>query len=62
REWFVVVNSPTQRVALVARDEDGFGATDLDGRAFSGVKTSDPAVVEQLASAAEDVIDSSLAV
>ncbi|HYO64299.1 MAG TPA: DICT sensory domain-containing protein [Pyrinomonadaceae bacterium] len=61
REWFVIVNSPTQRVALVARDEDGFDAPDLDERTFSALKTSAPAHVEQLASAAEDVIDSSLA-
>ena len=61
REWFVIVNSPTQRVALVARDEDGFSASALEERTFSAVKTSDPRTVEQLASAAEDVIDSSLA-
>ncbi len=61
REWFLVVNSPSQRVALVARDEDGFGAPVLEERTFSALKTSDPALVEQLASAAEDVIDSSLA-
>ena len=61
REWFLVVNSPSQRVALVARDEDGFRAPVLEARTFSALKTSDPALVEQLAAAAEELIDSSLA-
>ncbi|HEV2762615.1 MAG TPA: DICT sensory domain-containing protein, partial [Pyrinomonadaceae bacterium] len=39
REWFLVVNSPSQRVALVARDEDGFDVPDLDERTFSALKT-----------------------
>jgi DICT domain-containing protein len=61
REWFVIVDSPSLRVALVAYDEDGFDVPVLEQRTFSSFKTSDAALVAQLADAAEGIIDSSLA-
>ena len=61
REWFVIVDSPVLRVALVAVDEDGFDAPVLEARHFRAFKSSDPAVVARLAAAAEDLIEASLA-
>lgn len=61
REWFVVVDSPSLRVALVAYDEDGLDVPHLEDRKFRALKTSDAALVAQLSTAAEMIIDSSLA-
>jgi hypothetical protein len=61
REWFVIVDSPALRVALVAVDEDGFDMPVLEARHFRAFKSSDPAVVARLAAAAEDLIEASLA-
>lgn len=61
REWFVIAESSTLHVALVARDEDGFDAPALEARRFSAFKSSNPAIVAQLAATAEDLIDRSLA-
>ena len=60
REWFVVANSPSLRVALVGFDEEGFSKPVLEERTFSALKTHDPALVRLLASAAESLIDDSL--
>ncbi len=60
REWFVIADSSTLHVALVAVDQDGFDAPILEARRFHALKSSDPTVVAQLAAAAEDLIDSSL--
>jgi DICT domain-containing protein len=57
REWIVIADSPGLRVALVARDETGFAAPDLEHRSFHAIKTSDPAHVERLADAAENLVD-----
>ena len=61
REWFVVADSPALRVALVGYDEEGFTRADLDARTFTALKTHDPALVRRLASAAERLVDDSLA-
>jgi hypothetical protein len=61
REWFVVADSPSLGVALVAYDEDGFGHAHLEGRTFRALKTADPALVRRLADAAEKLIDASFA-
>ena len=61
REWFVIAESSTLRVALVAPDEDGFDMPVLEARNFRGFKSSDPMIVAQLAAEAEGLIDSSLA-
>lgn len=61
REWFVIAESSTLRVALVAIDEDGFDVPNFEARNFRGFKSSDPAVVSQLAAVAEGLIDSALA-
>ena len=60
REWFVVADSPSLRVALVGFDEEGFDAPVLEARTFSALKTHDPALVRLLAAAAESLIDDSL--
>jgi len=61
REWFVVADSPSMRVALVGLDEDGFDAPVLEERTFRALKTHDPEIVRRLASAAEALFDDSLA-
>lgn len=61
REWFVIVESSTQHVALVGLDEDGFGVPVLEERNFQAFKSSDPAIVTRLAAIADGLIDSSLA-
>ena len=61
REWFVIADSSPLHVALVGVDEDGFDAPVLEARRFRAIKSSDPAIVTQLAAAAEGLIDSSLA-
>jgi len=60
-EWVVIVDSPTLRVALIARDDDGFNAPVLEARNFSALKTSNPDIVMRLATAIEGLIYSSLA-
>ncbi len=62
REWFVIADSPSLHVALVAVDEDGFDTPDLEARRFRAFKSSDPAIIKRLATAAENLIDASLAV
>jgi Sensory domain in DIguanylate Cyclases and Two-component system len=62
REWFVIADSSTLRVALVGMDEDGFGLPVLEERNFQAFKSSDPAVVTRLAAMADGLIDSSQAV
>jgi hypothetical protein len=61
REWFVITDSCTVRVALVAVDEGRFGIPILEQRHFSAFKSSNPNIVTQLAVAAESLIDASLA-
>ena len=60
REWFVIADSPTLRVAMIAVDEDGFEAPVLDQRNFNAYKISDSAMVAQLAALAESLIDATL--
>jgi DICT domain-containing protein len=55
REWFLIAESSTMQVALVARDEEGFGVPDLESRKFFAVKTSEPAIVSELAAVAENL-------
>ncbi|MGA9997315.1 MAG: DICT sensory domain-containing protein [Pyrinomonadaceae bacterium] len=60
-EWFVITESKTLSVALVAFDEDGFSKPVLEERNFRAFKSSNPDVVSKLVAAAEKMIDSSLA-
>jgi hypothetical protein len=60
RELFVVADSPSFSAALVGFDEEGPSAPDPDARTFTALKTHDPALVQRLASAAENLIDDSL--
>jgi DICT domain-containing protein len=61
REWFVVADSPSLRIGLVAVDDDGFDAPDPEKRNFRALKTSDPAIILRLVEATESLIDRSLA-
>ena len=61
REWFVIAESSTLRVALVGRDEDGFNLPVLEERNFYAFKSSAPAIVAQLATIADGLIDATLA-
>jgi len=60
REWFVIADSPSLRVALVGLAEECAAATPHEERYFRALKTHDPALVERLAYAAEGLIDRSL--
>lgn len=62
REWFVIADSPSLSVALVGVDEGDFSMPVLEERYFRAFKTHDPALVQQLASAAEALIDDTLRV
>ena len=61
REWFVIADSSTLRLALVGMDEDGFNLPVLEERNFQAFKSSNPAIVGQLAAIADGLIDSTLA-
>src|ERR1051325_8889581 len=50
REWFVVADSPSLRVALVGLDDTDVDAPTREERYFRALKTHDPALVERLAS------------
>jgi DICT domain-containing protein len=55
-EWFVIADSSTLRVALIARGESGVDALNPDRRYFTSIKTSDSAIVSKLAAAAEKIV------
>ena len=57
REWFVIADSPTLRVALVAVDEDGLDVPVPEARNFHALKSSDPLIVAGLARTAEGLLD-----
>jgi DICT domain-containing protein len=57
REWFVIADSPTLQVALVAYDNDSLDAPVIDARNFDAIKSHDPHIVAQLAAAAERLVD-----
>ena len=61
REWFVIADSPSLRVALVSFDQDGFEVPALESRHFTAFKSSNADLVASLASVAEGLIDESLA-
>jgi hypothetical protein len=61
REWFVLVDSSNLRVALIARAEDEPEAHGSEARSWRVIKSSDPAIVTELANYAEGLIDTSLA-
>jgi DICT domain-containing protein len=60
-EWFLIADSSSLQVAIIARDEDELRNTASDRREFSAVKTSNPNGVSSLASASEALIDLSMA-
>jgi DICT domain-containing protein len=59
-EWFVIADSPALRVAFVGADERDSSVKVLEERFFNALKTHDPALVRQLAAAAEVLVDDSL--
>lgn len=60
REWFVIADSSTLRVAFIGVEENGEVVPVLEERSFRAFKSSDPAIVAQLVAKAEALIDSSL--
>ena len=60
REWFVVADSSTLRVAMTALDVEGHDSPAREGRIFRALKTSDPALVRRIAAAAEELVDISM--
>ena len=60
REWFVIADSSTLRVALIGVDEDGFNVPVLEERSYRAFKSSDSATVTRLSALADKLIDSSL--
>jgi DICT domain-containing protein len=59
-EWFLIVDSPTLKIALLARvDNESDPATGK--RRLQAMKTSEPGIVTNLAEAVEGLIDWSLA-
>lgn len=60
REWFVVADSPSLRVALVGFDERGSDDPAREQRPFRALKTADETIVRRLADAAERLIDGDL--
>lgn len=61
REWFVIADSSTLRVAFVAVEETMRDTPAPEARVFRAIKSSDPAVVAELAAFAEGLIDTQLA-
>ncbi len=60
-ECFVIADSPDLRVALVAAVENKSESHHAEARRFRAIKTSDPAIVTQLAAYAESLVDDSMA-
>jgi len=58
REWFVIADSSTFRVALVCVEEDGDRLPVLEERSFHAIKLSVPAMVARLAALAEELVES----
>ncbi|HLA12953.1 MAG TPA: DICT sensory domain-containing protein [Pyrinomonadaceae bacterium] len=56
KEWFLVADSPTLKVALVAQADDG-SIDEANNRRFSVIKTSNPLAVTELARRVEGVVD-----
>jgi len=61
REWFVIVESPGARLALIATDETGWSAPVLEDRLFRALVTHDAELVAHLAMLTEEFIDDTLA-
>lgn len=57
REWFLVADSPTLKVALVARAEECSSDSFNNNRRFTVIKTSNPFAVEEIARGVEGVVD-----
>jgi DICT domain-containing protein len=61
REWFLISDSPTLRVAVVSQEEDRFEKPSDERGNFRTIKTSNQNGVVRLATAAEGLVDWSLA-
>lgn len=61
REWFVIADSSTLRAALIATTEDWFDASVSEARSFRAFKSTNPAIVQKIAAAADGLIDNSMA-
>ena len=61
REWFLIAESSTLQVALVAYADEMRGTQSPEKRLFTALKTSHPKTVSQLALATDGMIDWSMA-
>lgn len=61
REWFVIADSSTLRAALIATTDERLEASVPDARSFRAFKSTNPAIVQKLAAAADGLIDNSMA-
>lgn len=61
REWFLISDSPTLRVAVVSQEENRFEKASDERGNFRTIKTSNQNGVVRLATAAEGLVDWSLA-
>jgi hypothetical protein len=61
RQPFLIVESPTLSVALIALDEDGLDVPTLKQRSFTVIKSHKKEIVSKLAQSIEGVIDWSIA-
>ncbi|HUE81815.1 MAG TPA: DICT sensory domain-containing protein [Pyrinomonadaceae bacterium] len=61
REWFLIAESSTLQVALVAYSDERRGTQSPEKRLFNAIKTSHPTTVSRLALATDGVIDWSMA-
>jgi DICT domain-containing protein len=60
-EWFLIADSPSNRIALVARPDSRHEDRPLDHRTYVAVKTSNAQAVVELVDATEGLIDWSIA-
>jgi DICT domain-containing protein len=61
REWFLISDSPTLQVAVVSQEENRFDGSSRERGTFKTIKTSNQDGVVRLATAAEGLVDWSLA-
>lgn len=61
REWFVIVESPSARLALIAVDETGWSVPVAEDRLFRALVSHDAKLIAHLADQAEVFIDDALA-
>lgn len=61
REWFIISDAPSFRIALVASSQDVDAQSAPEARSFHVFKSSNEKIVARLAAAADGLVDSALA-